>query len=343
MRILVIGGTRFIGPPTVRQLHAAGHEVLLFHRTPAQVELPDEIEHVLGDRNAMSDVVRERLRAFAPDIVLDMIPITETDAQGVVDLFRGVARRIVAVSSSDVYRAYARVNGLEPGEPDPVPLDEDAPLREQLYPYRGDMLRADDDPRKVLDQYDKILVERVYLSVPDLPGTSLRLPMVYGPGDYQHRVFEYLKRMDDDRPAILLNEQMARWRWTRGYVENVAAAITLAVTDDRAAGRVYNVGDAPTLSTGEWIQALARAAGWHGRMVTAPDYQLPEHMKSQAGFEQDLVTDTTRIREELGYEELVSLEMALRRTVAWERSNPPEQYDDAQFDYAAEDAILARL
>lgn len=343
MRVLIIGGTRFIGPPTVRRLHADGHQIMLFHQTPSQIELPDVVEHVLGDRRALADTLRDQLRAFEPDVVLDMIPITEADAQTVVDLFHGVAQRIVAVSSADVYRAYARVNGLEPGEPDPVPLTEDAPLREQLYPYRGDMPRADDDPRRILDDYDKILVEKVILSAPDLPGTALRLPMVYGPGDYQHRLFEYLKRMDDDRPAILLNEQMARWRWTRGYVENVAAAIALAVTDERAAGQVYNVGDAPTLSTGEWIQAIARAAGWHGRLVTAPDYQLPEHMKSQAGFEQDLVTDTTRIREELDYIEPVALELGLRRTISWERANPPDQIDETQFDYAAEDAILARL
>jgi nucleoside-diphosphate-sugar epimerase len=42
-----------------------------------------------------------------------------------------------------------------------------------------------------------------------LPGTVLRLPTVYGPGDYQHRLFEYLKRMDDGRPAILLGEGVA--------------------------------------------------------------------------------------------------------------------------------------
>ena len=63
-----------------------------------------------------------------------------------------------------------------------------------------------------------------------LPGTVLRLPTVYGPGDYQHRLFEYLKRMDDGRPAIPLGEGVASWRWTHGYVEDVALAVVLAVT-----------------------------------------------------------------------------------------------------------------
>ncbi len=68
------------------------------------------------------------------------------------------------------------------------------------------------------------------MSDPDIEGTVLRLPFVYGPGDYQHRIFEYLKRMDDKRPAILLDQKRARWRWTWGYVKDVAAAIACAAT-----------------------------------------------------------------------------------------------------------------
>ena len=60
--------------------------------------------------------------------------------------------------------------------------------------------------------------------------------MVHGPRDYQHRLFPYLKRMDDGRPAIVLDEDRARMRVTRGYVEDVAAAIALAATDPRASG-----------------------------------------------------------------------------------------------------------
>jgi uncharacterized protein YbjT (DUF2867 family) len=53
--------------------------------------------------------------------------------------------------------------------------------------------------------------------------------------------------MDDGRSAILLEKGMASWRWTHGYVEDVAAAVALAVMDERAAGRTYNVGEADPL------------------------------------------------------------------------------------------------
>ncbi len=76
---------------------------------------------------------------------------------------------------------------------------EDAPLRDRRYPYRGEVPRATDDPERWLDDYDKILVEQAVMGELSLPGTVLRLPMVYGPGDLQHRLFPYVKRMADRR------------------------------------------------------------------------------------------------------------------------------------------------
>ena len=342
MRILIIGGTRFIGPPLVRLLHDSGHTIWLFHRHPPQVALPQGVQHLYGERARLPDYAGD-FRAILPDVVIDTIPLSERDARTVATSLKGLAGRLVSISSQDVYRAYGRVNGSEPGRPDPLPLTEDSPLRQRLYPYRTETPRASDDPRHVLDDYEKILVEQVTLGTPDLPGTVLRLPMVFGPGDYQHRLHEYLKRMDDGRPAILLSEQLARWRWTRDYVDNTAAAIALAATDPRAAGRVYNVGERTALTTADWIRAVGQAAGWDGLVVAAPDYQLPLEMQSHAGLDQELFVDTMRIRNELGFIARYTREEGLRQTVAWERANPPPTVDPHQFDYAAEDAILARL
>jgi nucleoside-diphosphate-sugar epimerase len=342
MRILILGGTGFIGPNVVRHLSNLGHEVTLFHRGRTQAELPPSVAHIFGDRRRLPEFAAE-FRALGPQVVLDMVPLSEQDAQVFVTTFKGMVRRVVAISSQDVYRAYGKILGIEPGFVEPVPLAEDAPLRQRLYPYRGERPRGEDDPRRRLDDYDKILVERTVMGDPDLPGTILRLPMVYGPRDGQHRLFEYLKRMDDKRPAIVLDEGLARWRWTRGYVENVAYAIALAVADERASGRTYNVGESEALSTAEWVRAIGQAAGWQGSVVAGPAGRLPAHLQAGVNTDQQLVVDTSRIRRELGYTELVAHDESLRRTIAWERSHPPAQIDAGQFDYAAEDAILAEL
>jgi nucleoside-diphosphate-sugar epimerase len=336
MRILVIGGTRFVGVAAVRRLVELGHTVTVFHRSQTEATLPDAVEHIHGDRERLADF-RSAFAGRRPDVVLDMFPYSEADALDLMILSMGVASRVVAISSQDVYRAWGRVLRTEPGPPEPLPIAETSPLRERLYPYRGKY------PVSRGDDYDKILVERVILSASGLPGTVLRLPMVYGPLDPQHRLFPYLKRMDDRRPAILLEAGLARWRWTHGYVEDIAQAIALAVTDERAARKVFNVGEPEALPVAEWVRAIGRAAGWEGEIVAVPSDQAPAHLRPAVDTVQDIVTDSTRIRRELGYAERVSAEEALCRAIAWERANPPAEIDPAQFDYAAEDAVLARL
>jgi len=334
MRVLVIGGTKFIGPAAVKRLHGTGHDVTVFHRGNTEAANLPDIAHLHGDRQHLADFTAD-FKRLAPDVVLDTVAYTERDARTAMATFAGLTRRIVVLSSMDVYRAYGRVKGSEPGPPDPVPLTENAPLRASLYPDAADVPDARD--------YDNILVERAVMGDPALPGTVLRLPAVYGPHDYHHRLFPYLKRMDDRRPSIVLDEQIARWRWTRGYVDNVASAIALAVADERASGRVYNVGEEHALAEAEWVRAIGRAAGWEGEVVVVPRERLPVSLRwwGDATMEQEWAVDTIRIRTELGYAEGVPRDEALRRTVAWERAHPPTDVPPALFDYTAEDAVLA--
>ena len=105
MKILVIGGTNFIGPPVVRRLHAMGHEVTLFHRGKTTANLPKEVNYIQGDRKNLADY-QSQFAKIAPQVVLDMIPYTEQDVRDLVNTFKGISERIVAISSQDVYRAY---------------------------------------------------------------------------------------------------------------------------------------------------------------------------------------------------------------------------------------------
>ena len=241
----------------------------------------------------------------------------------------------------DVYRACGILHGTEPGEPDNRPLSENAPLRTQRPPYSRETFESLKKTFTWLeDDYDKIPVERVVMAEPRLPGTVLRLPMVYGPGDPLHRLYPLLKRIDDGRPAILLEESQAGWRGPRGYVENVAQGIALAATNERAGGRIYNVAEPEAFSELEWTRRVAEATDWPGRVRVLPAERMPSHLRLPYNFRQHWVPDTGRIRSELGYRESVPFEEGLRRTIAWERAHPPERYLWAQFDYPAEDAAL---
>jgi len=338
MQILVIGGTGFIGPQVIRQLLAGGHQVTALHRGRSVANLPGAAKILRGNRHDLRSMAND-FKRLAADVVIDLICYTETQATGLMQAFSGRARRVVVISSQDVYQAYGCLLGLESGAPAHEPLNEDAPLRASRYPYRQFTERQEE----WIYHYDKILVEQIVMNDAQLPGTVLRLPCVYGPRDHRHRPLEYLKRMDDGRGAILLGERRALWRWTRGYVENVADAIALAATDERAANRIYNVGEPAALSELEWARAIAFAAGWTGEFVVVPDDELPDHLRAPYNLAHHLDSDTSRIRRELDYTERVSHGEALQQTVAWQRANPPAQVDAGAFDYAAEDARLDSL
>lgn len=160
----------------------------------------------------------------------------------------------------------------------------------------------------VNEEYEKIRVEEIVLGDRDLLGTVLRLPIVYGPGDPVHRLHFLLKRMEDGRRHILFADDVAAFRTPRGYVENVAHAIVLAATSERASGHVYNVAEPTTFSELEWAKKVAAVAGWDGNFVVLPHDRTPKHLLMPGNTAQHLVASSERIRKELGHEESIPLE-----------------------------------
>jgi nucleoside-diphosphate-sugar epimerase len=333
--VLVLGGTGFIGREIVLALAEAGHPITVFHRGHTPGDLPSSVDRVLGDRRQLSQHADE-LRAAQPRVVVDVIAYTESDATACVEVFGGVAERLVVISSQDVYRAYERFLGVGDGTVEAVPYAEEAPLRDQLYPYRDRSTGHD----AWIAEYDKILVERVAMADDRLTTTVLRLPMVYGPSDRQQRLAPYVQRMGDRRETIPLEAGHAGWRWTRGYVSNVAHAVALVCGDDRAAGRVYNLGEPEARSEAEWIAAVGRAAGWNGQVIPIERSRWPTERQLPYDWKQDLVADTTGLRDELGYAEAIDHDEALRRTVEWQQRQ--DQRGDLSQEYAAEDRCLER-
>ncbi len=340
MRALLIGGTGFIGSFLTPELQRVGAEVAVLTRGRSANAASDNLTRINGDRRQLRDC-QAALRTFAPDVVIDLILSSGTQAREVMNVLRGIAGRVVALSSMDVYRACGVLHGLEEGPLEPVPLTEQSALRTKLATYPPAQIAMVQEVYGWVDEeYDKIPVEREILGVGELPATILRLPMIYGPGDPLHRFFALVRRMDDRRRAILMSRAQAAWRSPRGFVGNVAAAIALAAMSGNAAGRVYNVAEQPSYSELEWATRVAAAAGWKGAFVVLPPDEMPPHLRMPGNFEQHWSVDTSRIRSELGYREPVDLDDAIAQTIAWERANPPSR-PLAAIDYAAEDAAIA--
>ena len=289
MRVLVIGGTRFIGAHVVCRLHDAGAEVTVFHRgRSANPILPPDIEHVLdaGAAYPITAFPDRLLRDW--DVVVHMVAMGKVDAGAAVSAFHGRAWRLVLVSSCDVYRAYGRLTGAQPGPPDPVPLTEDAPLRSVLYPYRG----MEAQLGAFAHDYDKVLAERAVRDAAGLDWTILRLPKVYGPED------------NGDLATVYDFAAVPEWRWTHGHVDNVAAAIALAAVHPEARNAIFNVGERRTPTMGERLARLPARAG------AAP---------APFDFAQHLVLDTGRTRRRLSYADVVDEEAVMAELAACRR------------------------
>jgi nucleoside-diphosphate-sugar epimerase len=331
MRILVIGGSQLSGPFMVRQLIERGHDVTLYNR--GNHPTPMGASHILAPRELGPAEDRyhlvanlEAFRRARPDVVVHMIAFTRADAEAFVRVFAGLARRAVVVSSSDVYLPMGILNRTETGPPVPVPMNEDAPQRRK--------------PSIHGPEREKQHVEQVVSDASTLPATILRFPAVYGPGTHRHG--DWVRRMLDDRPAIIVGKGYVEFRFSHGYAEDVAMSIMLAATDDLAAGRVYNVGERDVPTERERLERWARVARWNGRIIEVPDEQIP----GGDGLPfpgQDWWLDTSRIRAELGYREVADEDEAIRATIGWQRDHPNGPGMPSPWDYAKEDALLATL
>jgi len=162
MKVLVVGGRGYIGSHVVKRLLNAGHDPAIFHRGQTNAELPPDVCHILGDRQQLFDF-RDEFKQLAPQMVLDVMPYVERDALTVTQTFRGIAERVVAISSQDVYRSFGILWHLENTPANVTPIVEDAPLRSVLYLYRQ-LAEGKDDLKY---NYDKIPVEQVFMSDAD--------------------------------------------------------------------------------------------------------------------------------------------------------------------------------
>jgi nucleoside-diphosphate-sugar epimerase len=332
MRVLILGGTRFIGWHIASTLKSKRHRVAVFHRGSTPLQELSGIEEILGEKAELLGF-HDEFRRFRPKAVIDWIGYTPSDGAKIVETFKGWAERLVFLSSSDVYRAHAVLHRSTDEPLQTTPLHEGSPLRTNAFPYRKPGANPDDWGY----DYDKIPIERLLLAEPAFQATVLRLPAVYGPRDYQGRVWEYLRRMDAGRKAIVVSESLSNWRWSRGYVENVAAAVSHVLTYQPAAVGVFNLSDPVVLSQKAWIERIAEAADWDGKIVILPDDQLAPPLRLPYNFTQDWSIDASHIRKATGFSDPFTLKESLRRTVEWHRANPPQLSAAEREQYRQED------
>ena len=277
MKALLLAGNGFIGRRVATLLASGGNDVVVHHTGRDTLPEAPGISGVVVDRTPLPIVdFPEKLLSCKADTAVHFNCMGEPDARALLEAFDGRVGRIVLISSCDVYRAYGRFIRTEPGSPDPTPLAESAPLRQQRYPYRTKA----DDRRQLEYWYDKLEAERVVSAARRSEVTILRLPKVYGPGD------------ENGLQTVYGFAHQPSWRWTHGHVDNIASAIVLGAFHPEAAGETFNLGERHTPTMGE-------------RLARLPARPASEAAEGDYDFRQDLHCDTGKLRRVLGYADTV--------------------------------------
>lgn len=308
MKLLVIGGTHFIGREIVRVAVQAGHEVALFNRGQTD---PDDLHSTIHGDVAHLVEFRDELRALQPDVVLHCIAYTEHDAANLVEVFAGTGAHLVVLGSQDCYAGFHQFRGER--ETTDFPIAEGAQLAEPYY-WRGTQ-------HSNAETYDKNRMADVLLRAHEaarVRATVLRLPMVYGPGDpqFEHRHGDIIRHVLDARPDFVMGHGEQGVIWTYGYITNVAAAVVHAAGRADVEGKIFNVGETTVRTRRRWADLYAGARSHVFRYRVVPDELLDTgQVRNRPTFH--IITDNTAFENVTGFTPPISLENGIERTLAW--------------------------
>lgn len=300
-RILVIGGTSFMGRELVERLLERGDDVVLMHRSPG-TPFGDRVGEILCDRND-TEAVRAALRDERFDRVFD----------NVYDFQRGTTAEQVTAA------AEASADGLERYV-----------FTSSVAAYGGGTDHDESDPLAPADHPDdyirnKATTERALFALHRdgvVPVTTLRPAFVYGPHNPFDRESFFWDRIVRDRAVIIPGDGSRPMQFVSAG--DVVRSALAAADTEVAAGRAWNLGGPPVTQV-EFVQTLARAAGREARLVHVPRERIQAAGGGLMtppfyfGVYLDLPPLTMkgdRVREELGVE-LTPLEDGLRETFAW--------------------------
>ena len=313
MNVLVVGINGFIGSAIASSALSKGHKLFGLSRSTMPLLEPD-VTYIAGDRQG-SGLVSELITQYDIDILVDVIAMTLKDTQPLLKSVNGMIKQYVLISSIDVYRNYELFQGNAIGRPETENLDEDSELRKSRFPYRQNVPRAPESVDSYLDDYDKIPIELAAQKMSS-PWTILRLPMVYGPGDRQHRFRWAIKPMATGAQEILLPKAWMDWQSTYGYIQNVGEAVALTLGNTKAYNSIFNIGEQRPTNHGEWAKRIANVVGWEGSIKYGED---PNSLLAKGIAHLDLSVpikiSSNRIRRELGFREIVDQDESLKDTI----------------------------
>ena len=299
MKILVIGGTGHIGSFLVPMLSGAGEDVSVVSRNSKSPEAPgwEKVKIVQGtykrDDGDWSNLIKQN----ECDVLIDILG---TDVPATYETAKAHCKRIIACGSVWMF-----------GPPRVVPTPDET---QEPCPFEGYALR-----------YSELLATKQQAQTDGVTFAAIMPPNICGPGKapldcYGSRSLELHKEHMQGKPVKLF--QGCNTLIGPCDAEDIAQAFFLAAhKPEAAAGEIFNVGSAYSLTTPQFIETYAQIYGTKIPIdyVTHEEYfgsVLPA-FGANYHFSQHMAPDISKLRSKLGYEPKYTPEQTMERAVEW--------------------------
>ncbi len=311
MRILIMGGTRFIGVYLTKILVEKGHEVVLFNRgnKPAPVE---GIQQIHGDRTDANQI-QEKLGKEQFDAIFDNNGRELSDTKPLADLFKDQVKHFVYMSSAGVYLKSDQMPHIEGDKTDPK--------------------------SRHLGKFET----ETYLQEQGLPWTSIRPTYIYGPQNYNPLESWFFDRIVANRPIPIPGNGMHITQL--GHVKDLATAMAAVLDNEKAIHQIYNISGERYVTFDGLAKACAIAAG-----KSVEDLKIVHYDPKQFDFGkrkafpmrvQHFFADVHKAMHELNWQPEYDLISGLKDS--FQNDYLANQLDQAKVDFSTDDEILKAI
>jgi nucleoside-diphosphate-sugar epimerase len=318
-KVLMMGGTRFIGVYLARMLVQDGHEVHLCTRGKAPIasQIPDDsdafyqsyqqsIHHVQADRTD-SDAVSAAVSGQGFDVVFDLNGRESSDAQIVIDALPNLEQYIFC-SSAGVY------------------------LKSDVLPHKEEDSVDESSRHKGKLDTEQLLRQR------SIPFTSVRPVYIYGPLNYNPVEEWFFDRIEHGRPVPVPGSGLQIT--SLGHVKDLACAFRASMSNPNAINQVYNITGERYVTFDGLVRACAQAMGKPEPEIVHYDPKAVDLGKSKAFplRNQHFFASIDKAKAQLNWEPAFDLVAGLAES--YQKDFKEQGKDQRSPDFSVDDVIL---
>lgn len=294
MKILIIGGSGFIGWKLLETINDGKNDIIVYNRGNKNRIYPNNVRHIIGDR-ANIDLLSDIVKKEKFDIVYDMCCFTVDQIKNLIPIFNGKVKRYVFISTSAVY------------------------LDNQVLPLK-ETSACGFHPQWGTYGNNKYECEKLLLNAfknDKFPVTIIRPTYVYGVGNIIDRETFLFDRIEKNIPLFVPFSGEAVIQL--GYISDLCEALKLLISLEKGFGEVYNISGSEYITLNGLIKKVSEIIGKDTKIYYLDPQKYGFSQREIFPFESNTYFVTIeKFKKDFGWEPLISLEEGLKKSyIAW--------------------------